>query len=198
MPGASCSGSKAYALRRIFVGEALGAGKLIHACVGSRIHYIVLYVYGLALFGAYHGHGVVAVGKILGGLAGLLLNPLRGAYSLGVHGYEYIHLVASMNVEQLAGGAHTVCGIYVAAVFAVVIHTPVLPIGVPEVSQIVYIAALYVHKLAEKALLSHVQGVHFKEVVHAVFRASCSAGVAILQCLSAPISRRDSVPPVLR
>ncbi len=56
-------GFEGIALYGILVGEALGAGELVHAAVGAGIHHIVLNVDGLAVCGLYHCHGVVAVGK---------------------------------------------------------------------------------------------------------------------------------------
>ncbi len=51
-------------LERILVGKSLGACKLIHARVGARIHYVVLYVHGLAVLGLYHAHCVVGVFEV--------------------------------------------------------------------------------------------------------------------------------------
>ena len=130
----------------------------------------MLDVDGFAVVGAYHCHGMIAVLELCRARAGLFFHNVGSGKGFGVHGHESSHAVAAVNVEQLTGRAHAVSGIHVAAVLLVVFQTPVVPVFRPERLQIMDICAFHMDQIAEQAVLCHVESVHFKEVVHAVFQ----------------------------
>ena len=134
----SCSAANAYP----------STGYLL-ACVGSRIHYIVLYVYGLAVGCLYHCHRMVSVKILRGSGAGHRLIVGRSVDCFGVHCHESCHSVAPVYVEQLTCRTETVGGIYIAAMVAVVVETPVVPVIGPELLKVVYVAAFCVQHFAE-------------------------------------------------
>ena len=96
---------------------------------------------------------------------------------LCIHSNERHHTIATVNVECLSHGTKAMGCIDITSVIFVVTHTPselvilvFLPIVRPEVIQIMDICTLRTENLAEDALLSHVQGVHLKPVIAAVFK----------------------------
>ena len=83
---------------------------------------------------------LVAVGESLG--VHLLLGDLQAVDRLGIHRHEVIHLVAAVDVQQLAGGPEAVRGVYVAAVRLVEIEAPVTLVIIPVRLEVVDIGAL--------------------------------------------------------
>ena len=63
---------------------------LKHAIIGARGHHIVLNKDGFALHGAYHGRGLVAVGKAIARLSHYFLIHLLAQKGIGVHGCEIV------------------------------------------------------------------------------------------------------------
>ena len=160
--------AQAVALHGVLVGEAVGAGELVHAGIWTRVHDVVLYVHGLAGGGLDHGHGMVGVLEA-GALAlQLLLDELGTGYGLGVHGHQVSHAVATVQVDKLRGRTHAVGGVDVTAVALVEVEAPVALVCLPEGLEVMYIAALDVQDVAEEALLGHVEGGELEEVVDAV------------------------------
>ena len=164
------------AFNRIFVGKTLGACELEQAVVGLRSHGVVLNFDNLTEFGADKGGRVVAVAEGFAVFAGAFAYEFFTDNRLCIHSHESGHAVAAVNVKALSHRAEAVSGVNVAAVALVVAQTPaefvafaVLPIVVPEWAQIVDISALSANYFAKHALLSHVERVHFKPVVAAVF-----------------------------
>jgi len=113
---------------------------------------------------------LVTVLEVFHFFAGCLFDVCRTVYSFGIHRYEVVHFVTTVNVEQLASRAHAVSSVYIATVVLVVIHTPVVPIVRPEVFKVVDVSTFCVQHFTEYTLLSHVQGSQFKEVVYTVFK----------------------------
>ncbi len=130
----------------------------------------MLDLHGLALLGADHGDGVIAVAEVGCLTAGELLYNLRAHHRLGVDRDEVVHLVAAVDVKQLAGGADAVRGVDIATVVLVVVETPVVPVAIPEVGQLVDVGTLGMKHLAEEALLCHVERGELEEVVDAVLQ----------------------------
>ena len=91
----------------------------------------MLYQDGFAVVGTYHGAGVVAVGIFHSALAVACVGGLLAVERVGVHGYQYIHLVAAVDVDILADGADAVGGVYVTVMVFVVGHAPVALVAVP-------------------------------------------------------------------
>ena len=87
----------------IFVGKTFGTGQLIHTAIGTWIHYIMLYVDGFSVFCTDKSHGMVAVLEIGCFFFLILFYQFGTGYSFGVHGYQCLHAVTAVNVEQLAG-----------------------------------------------------------------------------------------------
>ena len=102
------------------------------------------------------------------------------------------HPVAAVDVQRLADGPQSVCGIGVARVFTAVLPAPVVPVarrtfaspGFPdsrnitavlpaavetEFAQIVDISPFGMNDLPEKPLLRHIEGRQFEEIVATVF-----------------------------
>ena len=77
-------------------------------------------------------------------LSGLFVNLMRSVGSLRVHGDEVVEAVAAVDVQQLAVGSEAVGGIYVAAVLSVEVQSPVVPVGCPEVFEVVEVRPFYV------------------------------------------------------
>ena len=164
-------GAQAIFFDRIFVGKTISTCQLIHTAVRTRIHYIVLNMDSFTVFSADESHGVVTVlefDRIV--CQTISLTQFRTGCSLGVHSYQSLHAVATVNVQQLAGRAKTVSGINVSTVFVIVIQTPVIPIVGPEFFEVVDISTFYVQHFAEQSLLSHVQCSQFEEVIYTVFQ----------------------------
>ena len=155
---------------RIFVGKTFGTGQLVHTAVRARIHYIVLYVDGLAVFSTDKGHGVVTVLKVGSLFILVLFYQFGTGYCFGIHRYQCLHTVTTVNVQQLASRAQTVSGINIATELAVVIQTPVVPVIRPELFQIMYVRTFYVKHFTEKTFLNHIQSGQFEEIVNTIFK----------------------------
>ena len=122
----------------------------------------------LALHGVYERGCLVAVLEVRAVLTRQFLHHPRAVVGLGVHCHQILHAVAAMNVQHLAVGAYAVRRIDVATVLGVVVQPPVVPVGRPEVVEVVQVGPLHVQHLAEESLLRHVQRSQFEEVVDAV------------------------------
>ena len=167
------------ALDGVLVGKTAGARQLEQTVVGLRVHHVVLNLHNLAIGGAHQRSGVVAVAEFRAGLAGLLLHELATVHRLGVHGYQRGKAVATVNVHHLSHRTQTVSGVYVTAVFLIVLKTPgklfrvvlgVGPVGVPERVEVVNVSTLGIQHLTQNALLSHVESVQLEPVVAAVLQ----------------------------
>ena len=160
------SGTERIALDGIFVGEALGSRKLVHAAVRTRRVNVVLQVDRAALLGLDERQRVVSVGEGID--AHLLPGGLQAVHRLGVHRHQVVHLVAAVDAEQLAGGTQTVRGVNVAAVLLVEVQTPVTLVVVPELVEVVDVGALDMQNLAEKPVARHVERRQLEKVIDAV------------------------------
>ena len=67
-----------------------------------QIHYIMLYVDGFSVFCTDKSHGMGAVLEIGFFFVLILFYQFGTGYSFGVHGYQCLHAVTAVNVEQLA------------------------------------------------------------------------------------------------
>lgn len=158
------------ALSRIFVGKALGTRELVHAVVGLGRHGVVVYLDDLAILGADEGGGVVAVGKLLAGLARELLCPCLTVHRLGIHSHESLHAVAAVYIQHLGDGAQTMGGIYIAPEFLVEVQAPaqtvigvLLPVHIPELGEVMAIGTLHIEHLAEHSVLRHIEAVELEK-----------------------------------
>ncbi|CDF23021.1 uncharacterized protein BN736_00910 [Prevotella sp. CAG:617] len=129
------------------------------------------------IFRANQGCSVVTVAEVGAFFTSSFFYVSRSVNGFGIHGYEGLHAVAAVDVKSLSNGAKAVSCINVTTVFLVVAHTPsefvvltVLPVVRPEVVEVVDVSTLCAEHFAEYAVLSHVQGVHFKPVVAAVLQ----------------------------
>ena len=120
---------------------------------------------------------MVAVAEVVAAFACALFNQFGAVNRFGVHSHEGGHAVAAVNVECLSHRTKAMSGVNVAAVVLVVAQTPtqfivfaVFPIGIPEWGEVVDVGTLHANDFAEHAVLSHVEGGHFKPVVAAVFK----------------------------
>ena len=161
---------KANLAHGVFGGIAVCAHKLVHAVIRAGSHDVVLNEDALALCGADHGHGFVAVLEIRAGLAGELLYVLRAVEGIRVHGHKRGEAVSAVDVEGLCNGAESVGGIEVSPVLLVELQTPVAPVLAPVGVKVVVVGAFNVDDVPENALLRHCKGGEFKEVVAAVLK----------------------------
>ena len=148
-------------------GIALGTGKFEQAVVGLWGHHVVLDFHHLSVCRAHEGGSVVTVSEVVAFASGLLLHIFLAHNTLGVHGHEGGEAVTAVDVETLCHGAQAVGGIHVTTVLLVVLHAPVevlcvvgfriLPVGTPEVVQVVDVRTFGTQNLTEDALLCHVQ-----------------------------------------
>ena len=156
-------------LDRIFCGISFGADHLVHTVVGTRCHHIVLYQNGVSLFGSYHRHSLISVLEFLGIVPALL--PQLLAYDrTGFHRGKSLHTVAAVNIHHLADGTEAVCRIKISLVLRIEVEAPGVPVLVPELVETVMIGPLGMDDLAEKPLLSHVQGRELEEIIDAVLQ----------------------------
>jgi len=95
----------------------------------------------------------------------------------GIHSNQCSHAVTTVNVQSLCNRAKAVSSVNVTTMFHVVAQTPsqfvfftVLPVVRPEVIQVVDVSTLSAENFTEYSVLSHVQCVHFKPVIAAVFQ----------------------------
>ena len=110
----------------------------------------------LTIDGADERRRLVAVLEIGTVLARQLLHHAGAIDGLGVDSHEIGHAVAPVDVQHLAVGTDAVGGVDVAAMLGIIVQSPVLPVGRPEVVEVVQIGALHMEHLAEESLLSHV------------------------------------------
>ena len=162
---------------RIFISETFCSGQLVQAVIRLRVHDIVLDFDDLSVGRTDQGSGVVTVAEFFAWCTGCFFYQCLTVYGFGIHGYQGSHAVATMDVECLSYRAKAVSGIYVAAIFLVVTQTPaqfiffsIFPVIRPKIIQIMDVSSLCANDFTKHTLLCHVQGIHFKPVVAAVFQ----------------------------
>ena len=159
-------GTERIALDRVFIGEALGARKLVHAAVRTGRIDVVFEQDRAAPLGLDERQRLVGIGEGLG--THLLLGELQAVDRLGIHRHEVVHLIAAVDIQQLAGRAEAVRGIDVAAVRLVEVEAPVALVIIPVGFEVVNIGAFGVEYLAEQPVLSHVERRQLEEVIDTV------------------------------
>ena len=160
-------GVEGIALNGVFVGESLRAGQLVHAAVRTGRVDIVFEQDRAALLGLDQRRRMVGVGEFFS--AQLLAGEFQPVDRAGVHRHQAVHLVAAVDVEQLAGGTEAVRGVDVAAVIPVEFQTPAVLIVVPESVEVVDIRTFDMENVPEQSLPGHVERRQLEEVVNAVF-----------------------------
>ena len=169
-------GVEGIALNGVFVGESLRAGQLVHAAVRTGRVDIVFEQDRAALLGLDQRRRMVGVGEFFS--AQLLAGEFQPVDRAGVHRHQAVHLVAAVDVEQLAGGTEAVRGVDVAAVIPVEFQTPAVLIVVPESVEVVDIRTFDMENVPEQSLPGHVERRQLEEIVNAVFEHH-----AVLSCL---------------
>lgn len=167
-------------LYRVFACVTVRTGELVHPAVRARRHHIVLDMNRFTVGSTDKGMGMVSVLEVFRTFPGSTLHVCRTVHRLGIHRNEGHHPVAPVDVEQLAGRAHAMCRVNVAAELFIEGHPPVVPIIRPELFEVVDISTLYSEDFPEQTVLRHIQSRHLEEVVNTVFKLhamfACSFG----------------------
>ena len=133
----------------------------------------MLYLDCFSLLGTDHGHRVLSVCKVVGTVAvhaTFFDQVFRYISRFGIHGHQCIHLVATVNIKQLCCRPHTVCSIHITTELLVVLQAPVPLVRTPVIPQIMDVGSFCMKNLSEEALLCHIQGGEFKEVIDTVLQ----------------------------
>ena len=163
-------------LNRIFVSKSLVTVQLMHPAVRPRAIHVVLDFDKVLVVGLDQADGMVAVDAFIN--AAELLGSLTAVVGRSIHRHEIIHLVATVDVHDLADRSKTMGRIIVTAVGHVVVKAPGLAV-IPVLCEVVDICSLDMVDLAEQALLCHIKSGHLKEVIAAVFEDGAMAACAL-------------------